>query len=453
MVENLKIGFEIHAQMATRQKLYCDCPTDYAIARPNENTCAVCTGLPGNKPMPVNEEAVYNAIELALLFNSNILKGSEIRVQRKHYEYPDLPNGYQKTSTPVARGGEFMGVRIDELHLEDDPGRYDLAKGKVDYNRCGIPLVEIVTHPDMKSPEQARKLWDELSDLIQYTGRFRTETGAMRADTNVSIRNVERVEVKNVNSSSGVYYAILYEIKRQEKAWRRKQPIKRETRGFVDDKMITVSLRTKETFADYRYIPDPDIPPIVINDGMIDAVRARMKPNPFEVTCRYVGLGLTEETAKAIAFDTTLTGFFEQASTEAPPREVAKWLAGDVRKHLKQKGVVIAETKLTPDALAKIINSVREKEIPAYEGKDVLRRVIYEGGDVTSYLGKVVVTQDKGALNRLVIQVIQDNPDTVRDIKAGNEGAINYLMGQVRKKSKAADPSTVLDILREKLNK
>ena len=229
---SVKIGLEIHVPLNTGQKLFCDCPTDYYdIDTPNVNICPVCTGMPGAKPWAVNAGAVETAVMVAKLLNCKVA-GKKAYVKRKHYNYPDLPSGYQRTSEPVGVDGELAGVGIWEVHFEEDPGRYDLASGRVDYNRSGVPLIEIVTAPDMKSPDEVRSFLKELLNLLKYTKRVVEVGGVMRADVNISIEGGNRVEIKNINSIKGAYKAISYEIIRQSNLRSRGGTVIQETRGF-----------------------------------------------------------------------------------------------------------------------------------------------------------------------------------------------------------------------------
>jgi len=249
----MKCGLEIHVQIDTKSKLFCNCSTNYLDAEPNTNVCPVCLGLPGAKPLPPNKKAIEVAIMVAKMLDCKIIVDKDIYFQRKHYDYPDLPSGYQRTSTPIGVDGEFMGIGIAEVHLEEDPGQYNPSLGIVDYNRSGTPLIEIVTKPDIKSPEEAREFLKQLMMLFRYLGCLRGE-GTMRADVNISINYMgvqgNRVEVKNVNSIRGVYKVLKYEIIRQKNIIKRGGEIKRETRAFLESQMITKAMRSKETAED-----------------------------------------------------------------------------------------------------------------------------------------------------------------------------------------------------------
>jgi aspartyl-tRNA(Asn)/glutamyl-tRNA(Gln) amidotransferase subunit B len=448
----LKIGFEIHAQVNTKQKLYCDCPTDYQKAEPNRNICPVCIGLPGNKPMPINKEALDTCIEIALMLVSDLVRQDNIYVQRKHYSYPDLPNGYQKTSTPVARGGSFLGVGIAEIHLEDDPGRYELSKGMVDYNRCGVPLIEIVTNPDIHSVDEARNFWNEMVKMLVHTGRIRSEPGTIRSDTNISMGG-ERVEIKNINSSAGVSHALQYEIKRQLKASRRGIEVRRETRGFLEDKMITTSLRTKETFADYRYIPDPDIPPIVINDEMVDAVKKGVKESPIQKRTRLVAqYKINEEQAKVLASDPELSKMFEDVSKKIEPSLAAGWLVKSVKRHLNEKSISLHDTHLSSDDMIDLLGAAGEKRVTVFAAEGILKKVIDGEHHVNYYLGKASPAVGEERLLGIIDDVVANNEQSVSDYKSGNKKALNYLVGEVMKENKGAvDPKLAIELLKKRI--
>lgn len=451
---DVKIGLEVHAQIDTKQKLYCDCPTDYFTAQPNRNTCPICLGLPGNKPMPPNRKAVDAAMEVALMLGAHILLNSKIYVQRKHYDYPDLPNGYQKTTTPIAEDGELCNVGIREIHLEDDPGRYDLLKGRVDYNRCGIPLVEIITEPDIKSAQEARNFWNELTKLLEYTEKMRTEPGTIRADTNVSVKGGERVEVKNINSATGIRHAIAYEIKRQNKVLRRKRKVRRETRGFLEDKMITTTLRTKETFADYRYIPDPDIPPIIITERWLREIQKCVKETPIAKRERFISVyGISGEQAGVLASNLRLANFYEEVAKRVEPQYTAGWITVDLKGILNEKNMKLEDTKITPERMGELLHSVYNKKIPRHIGKNILRKMTEEDVSIEDYVKKFEFKK-KIDIEKIISSTIVDNPEVVNAYKAGKKETVDFLVGQIMKKTEGkVDPEKVNQMIREKLSK
>ena len=279
-------GLEIHVQLETESKLFCDCPTNYQDAPANTNICPVCLNQPGAKPHPTNKKALENALMIALMLNCEIDQ-DVIYFMRKHYDYPDLPSGYQRTSIPIGINGELNGIRIREIHAEEDPGQYNPDRGFVNFNRSGIPLVEIVTEPDIKSPEEARNFLKELIRVLEYSGGARGE-GTMRADVNISINGGNRVEMKNINSIKGAYKALKFELVRQKNLMKRGVEVKQETRAYLESQMITVAMRLKEDADDYRFITDPDLPPMQISDETIQRISDTMPEAPHNKVKRFV---------------------------------------------------------------------------------------------------------------------------------------------------------------------
>ncbi|MEM3372585.1 MAG: Asp-tRNA(Asn)/Glu-tRNA(Gln) amidotransferase subunit GatB, partial [Candidatus Anstonellales archaeon] len=266
------IGLEIHLQLNTQSKLFCTCSTNYQ-KDPNTNICEICTSQPGSKPMAINKKAIEYVIKLAKALNAQVITDRKIYIQRKHYFYPDLPSNYQRTSLPIAVNGMLDNIRIREIHLEEDPGRYDIRTGLVEYNRCGNPLIEIVTEPDFKSAEQTKRFLEKLAILLDYLEITRREEGSMRVDANISLKGSNRVEIKNINSFRGVITALNYEITRQNTLLKQNLKVERETRHFDEGQGITIGSRKKETVDDYRYIPDPDLVPIVISKEMLEKIQ------------------------------------------------------------------------------------------------------------------------------------------------------------------------------------
>jgi len=452
---NIKIGFEVHQQIATKRKMYCDCPTNYQDVPPNTNVCPICTGMPGSKPLPPNERSVEAAIEIALMLGCKIAAGQIIYVQRKHYNYPDLPSGYQRTSLPIATGGELHGVHIREIHLEEDPGQYDPVAGNVDYNRSGVPLVEIVTEPDMKSPEDARKFLRALVRVLEYTGKVRSEAGgAMRTDVNISLEGGGRVEVKNVNSVKGAYRALKYEIIRQREKIKRGQAVTRETRAFLESQMVTVPMRTKETEEDYRYIPDPDIFPLVLNEKMIEAAQSRMAEPPHLREQRLVEkYKITHAAAEVIVSERELADLYEAVAGEVDPKLAATWFRTKLKKVLNYMKLQAADIAFTPTQLAALLQMVKKKRVTPEQGELVLRELAKKPTDPEELLLKLgLVPLKKSELQAAVIGAIEANPKAIEDYRAGKKGAMNFLVGKVIGLTKGrANPREVTDLLLEKL--
>ena len=449
------IGFEVHQQLATQRKLYCNCPTNYRDVPPNTNVCPICTGMPGSKPLPPNEQAVNSAIELALLLGCEINVNRPIYIQRKHYDYPDLPSGYQRTSLPIGVNGKLGNVRIREVHLEEDPGQYDPVLGTVDFNRSGIPLVEIVTEPDMHSPEEARKFLRELVRVLEYSGKVRPEAGgAMRVDTNISLEGGGRVEVKNINSIKGAYRAIKFEMIRQKAKLERGEIVTRETRAYLESQRITVPMRLKELEEDYRYIPDPDIFPLIIEPSRVEAIRASMPEAPHLRERRLVEqFGIDPAAASVITSERELADLFEEVAKQVSPELTASWFRTKLKKVLNFMGLRAAEVKFTPAQLAKLLRMVERKEVTPEQGEMILRELVKRATDpaqLARELGFVGLKAEE--LEAAIDEVLKTNQKAVKDFLAGKPEALHFLAGQVMKLTRGrADPRKVVNRLRLKL--
>jgi len=452
---NLKIGLEIHEQISTSTKLYCKCRTNYRDAEPNTNICEVCTGMPGAKPTPINQAALDAVVKIALLLNCEIVK-EQIYVQRKHYDYPDLPNGYQRTSLPIGINGNLNGIGIWEVHLEEDPGKYDPVTGKVDYNRCGIPLVEIVTAPDMTSPEQAKEFLRELVKILDYSSVARLEGGTMRADTNISLEGGSRVEIKNINSVRGAYKAILFEIARQKNLMQKGKAVKRETRAFLESQMITVAMRTKEEADDYRYIPDPDVMPVLITRQKIEEIRAALPETPQMKEARLMKeYALSHEEAKVIAGEIELSDAFEIIATQVDPKFASNWIKRELMRVLEYNNLTFAQSRIKPEHLIELLKMMQQNEITVKTAQKVMEVLA-----TTPKAPKEIVKElelhgieEEDAVEKAVQEVIKENKQAVDDYLAGREKALNYLVGQVMKKTRGkAQPDAVLAILARKID-
>ncbi|MBN2250802.1 MAG: Asp-tRNA(Asn)/Glu-tRNA(Gln) amidotransferase subunit GatB [Candidatus Altiarchaeota archaeon] len=449
----VRIGLEIHVPLNTRQKLFCDCPTDYYVMEePNVNVCPVCTGMPGAKPWPINERVIESAVMVAKLLNCTVA-GKKAFVKRKHYDYPDLPSGYQRTSEPIGVEGELAGVGIWEVHFEEDPGRYDLASGRVDYNRSGVPLIEIVTAPDMKSPDDVRAFLKELVNLLKYTGRIIEVGGVMRADVNISLEGGARVEIKNINSVKGAYKAISYEIIRQTNLQKRGGTVVQETRGFNEKSMITTAMRVKETADDYRYIPDPDIPPLEFKESYVEGIA--LPETPQTRRGRLIELyWIPENYAQILVKDKSLADLFEEIAPETDPLLAADWMCREVLRQLNYRGIELGESMLSGKILIELFTMLKDGTVTENTGKKLLERVIDSGESPKGIvekdgLGKV---SEADELSRVAGKVLAENSQAAEDYRAGKKEALNYLMGQVMKEMRGrADSGVVIRILEEKL--
>ncbi|HHQ45136.1 MAG TPA: Asp-tRNA(Asn)/Glu-tRNA(Gln) amidotransferase subunit GatB [Candidatus Altiarchaeales archaeon] len=450
---DVMIGLEIHVPLKTSQKLFCKCPTNYyEVEEPNTNTCPVCTGLPGSKPAPINEEAVKTALMVARLLDCKIVY-ENIFVKRKHYNYPDLPSGYQRTSEPFGVGGNLDGVGIWEIHMEEDPGRYDLKTGRVDYNRSGVPLIEIVSAPDMKTPEQAREFLKSLLGLLGYTERIIDVGGVLRADVNISIRGGAKVEIKNINSVTGAFKALKYEIIRQKNMMARGAQVTQETRMFDEANMITRSMRVKETADDYRYIPDPDIPPITFEKNFVESIM--LPETPQTRMKKLVESGVRQDYAKTMVRDKSIVNMYEEASKKTEPALAAMWICEEVLKQLNYRGIRLTESKLNLEILADLLNLFESGKITDNTAKKILERIV-DSGEKPSVivekegLGKV---SDEGALESAVDEILSENKKAVEDFRGGEKSALNFLVGQVMKQMKGrAEHKSVIKLITEKIN-
>jgi aspartyl-tRNA(Asn)/glutamyl-tRNA(Gln) amidotransferase subunit B len=450
---NVKIGLEIHVPLKTQQKLFCTCRTDYyETPEPNLNTCPVCTGSPGSKPHPLNEYAVETAVMIARLLNCEVVK-ENIFVKRKHYDYPDLPSGYQRTSEPIGKDGRLNDISIWEVHLEEDPGRYDLETGRVDYNRSGVPLIEIVTAPDLKTAEDARNFLKEVVYLLKYTERVVEAGGVMRADVNISIEGGAKVEIKNINSVRGAFKAIGFEIIRQKGLMQRGGTVKQETRGFNEKTLITTSMRLKETAADYRYIPDPDIPPLMLDAAFIDRIPLPETPQSRRqrIIERY---RIPENYAQTLVKDKDIADLFEKVAMNVNAQTAAMWICREVLAQLNYRGVEYSESRLNDAIVGELLTLVESSTITELVGKKLLERVIDSGESPRMLvsqegLGKV---SEAGQLATVVEEVIKENQQAAADYKAGRQEALNFLMGGVMKRMQGrADFTVVRELLKRKL--
>ncbi|WP_456418894.1 Asp-tRNA(Asn)/Glu-tRNA(Gln) amidotransferase subunit GatB [Methanocaldococcus infernus] len=460
----MKCGLEIHVQIDTKSKLFCSCPTNYLDVEPNTNVCPICLGLPGAKPMAPNKRAVEIAIMVARMLGCKIITDKEIYFQRKHYDYPDLPSGYQRTSTPIGVDGEFLGIGIEEVHLEEDPGQYNPSLGLVDYNRSGTPLIEIVTKPDIKSPEEARAFLKNLMTLFRYLGSLRGE-GTMRADVNISINYMgvqgERVEVKNINSIKGVYKVLKYELIRQKNIIKRGGKVKRETRAFLESQMITKSMRAKETAEDYRYIPDPDIQPIIITEDWLRKIEEEMPETPLEKKKRFIEeYGVNEKDAEVLVSDLDMAELFEKVVKALGKEDVdlaVTWIRNELRRSLQYHKVDLYESGIKPEHMVELIKLIKDEVISQKIAKDLVDELVINRGkktpkEIVEEKGLKVI-KDTNFLEKAVEEAIKNNPKAVEDYLSGKKEALNFLMGQVMKITKGrAEPRKVIELLKKKLD-
>lgn len=446
----MKCGLEIHVQLETKSKLFCNCPTNYKEAPANTNICPVCLNQPGAKPLPTNEKAIENALMISLMLNCKIEKDIAY-FMRKHYDYPDLPSGYQRTSVPIGYEGELNGVRIREIHMEEDPGQYKPDKGTVDFNRSGIPLIEIVTEPDMHSPEEARNFLKQLIRILEYSGGARGE-GTMRADVNVSIEGGNRVEMKNINSIKGAYRALKYEVVRQKNNMKRGIEIKQETRAYLESQMITVGMRSKENADDYRFIPDPDLPPMQIYDNQVEEIAETMPEAPYNKAKRFVSeYGLDNETATVLTSELDLADAYEVVAKEINPEYAGLWMRDELKRVLTYNKIDFSESGISTEDIIEILKLLTNKEITVKAGKRIVEQMPNNEKspkEIGEELGLMGIVEEDAVLNAAQ-QAIEENPKAVNDYKEGQKASINFLVGQVMRLTKGkADPGETVKILK-----
>lgn len=472
----MMIGLEVHVELLTRTKMFCRCSTRFGDP-PNTNVCPVCLGLPGSLPRP-NREAVRLAVRAALALNCQVNLSS--RFDRKNYFYPDLPKGYQisQYDEPLATGGYIeieeprKRIRIRRLHIEEDAGKSmhagdDITAASyslVDFNRSGVPLIEIVSEPDMRSPEEARQYLEKLQRILQFArvSDVKMEEGSMRVDCNVSVRpkgsDVPGVpcELKNLSSFRAVVKALSYEFERQVGLLEKGEKVVRETRHWDESKEVTAVLRAKETSEDYRYFPDPDLPRLELSPEFVDEVRNSMPELPDQIVSRYVeNMGLPRYDANVLTSSPALAEFFDKCvELGAEPKTASNWIMGDLLGYMKAKGIPYEKIPLEPRSLVEMLVLIKDGVISGKIAKDILVKMIETGKDPRTIVKEEGLEQisDEESLARVVEQVIANNPSVVEEIKAGKEKAIAFLVGQVMKMTKGkANPAKVNIILKDKL--
>ena len=472
------IGLEVHVQLLTRTKIFCGCSTRFGDP-PNTNVCPVCLGLPGTLPV-LNKRAVEMAIRAALALNCTVHDHS--RFARKNYFYPDLPKGYQisQYELPLATGGWLevkvgnakKRIGITRLHLEEDAAKnlhegfsQSATKAYIDYNRCGTPLSEIVSEPDMRTAEEAYAYLTALRQIMLYTGVSdgNMEEGSLRCDANVSVRTRgskefgTKVEVKNLNSFRYLQRALEYEIERHISVLESGGRLSQETRLWNQAEGHTVSMRSKEKAHDYRYFPEPDLLPVHISEAWREEVRRTLPELPETKRARFVtAYGITPYDAEVLTSTRALADYFESVfKAGAPGKAAANWMQTELLRGLKDSGKEITASPVSPAALAELVNLVESGKITAAIGKKVFA-TMFESGRTAA---EIVAAEGLGAqvsdaaIEQAAREVIAKNPDNVAKFKSGNEGVFKFFVGQVMKATRGqANPQAVNDILRKLLS-
>lgn len=454
----VKIGLEIHGYIVSREKLFCKCAANYKKgAKPNTNICPVCTGYPGSKPMLPNEESLKKIIAIALMLGCKVSE-QYLKWQRKHYDWPDLPKGYQDTisgaySVPVGENGDFLGIRIREVHLEEDPAKWDPQTGYVDYNRCGLPLVEIVTEPDFKSSQEVKEWLKKLITTLSYIKALEKDAG-IKADVNVSTSG-ERVEVKNVNSFESIVKTIEYEIKRQEDETNKGNKIKIETRAFDDKKNITIKMREKEEQADYRFIPDPDLPVIMIKREQANEIEKNLPEKPHEKTERFVKEhSIEKEIAQILSSNREIAEFYEKILDFGINKKLASyWVVIELIRVLNWNKKLLEDVDIKPEHFAELLKLVQEEKITETVAKKMLNDFIPSSFSPAEKLKHIEKITDSQEIEGICKEIIKKNAKAVQDFKAGELKALDFLIGQVMAATRGrADSKMTREILQKILN-
>ena len=457
------IGLEVHVQLKTATKIFCGCPTTFG-ASPNSQTCPVCLGLPGALPV-LNRWALEFGLKVALALNCQIQP--TLKFDRKNYFYPDLPKNFQisQYDLPLSYDGRLEGVRIRRAHLEEDAGKLIHKEGErtslVDYNRTGVPLLEIVSEPDLHSPEEAYRYLQTLKQVIEYleVSDCDMEKGSLRCDANVSLKAAGssalgvKVEIKNLNSFKFVRAALAYEIARQTEALAAGQRVIQETRLWDDGQGVTVPMRSKEYAHDYRYFPEPDLVPFSLTREEIEAVRRQLPELPASRTRRFIEQhGLSAYDAGVLTSEKRLADYFEQAvQAGGAPKAVANWIQGDLLAQCRARHVTIEALGLPPAHLAALVRLIEQKAVTSRMAKDLLPKMLETGEPPEPLMRRLGLAQvtDSAALREAALAIIQANPKAVGDYRQGKGQALKFLVGQLMAKTQGqANPESAHEILR-----
>ena len=479
------IGLETHCQLSTKSKIFCKCSTEFA-SPPNTNVCPICLGYPGVLPV-LNQEVLASAVKLGLALNAKITQYSKF--DRKQYFYPDLPKNYQisQYDLPIVEKGHLdielvdkktgeitrKTIGITRLHMEEDAGKLvhagsDRLSGSthslVDYNRAGVPLLEIVSEPDLRSGVEAAEYAQELRRIVRYLGigDGNMQEGSLRCDVNISIRPVgqekfgTKVEIKNINSFSAIQRSIEYEIERQREAIEQGETIRQETRLWEEGSQRTISMRSKEGASDYRYFPEPDLPPFEVSNEYLSNSQATIPELPAQKRLRYQSeFNLSAYDARVLVDEREVAEYFEAALvTGASAKLVANWITQDIAAYLNNHKIGISELSLKPENLAELVILIEKGTLSNKIGKDILPELISTGGSVKAIIEKkgLIQISDPEAIEKIVSEVIAAHPEEVEKYRAGKTSLKGFFVGQVMKKSGGkADPKLTSQIIDQKL--
>lgn len=465
------IGLEVHAELLTRSKMFCGCEVvDSITAKPNRYICPVCTGQPGALPV-LNKKAVELAVRVGLALGCEI--HTESIFARKNYFYPDLPKGYQisQYDQPLATNGRIQietetgmkDIRIRRVHLEEDTGKLSHADGFsfIDYNRSGVPLLEIVTEPDMCSPEEVRAYATKLHAILRYldVNSGDMEKGVIRFEANVSVRETgsdqfnTRTEIKNLNSFRALVQGTEYEIKRQSEIYARGSTVEQETLGFNETTGKTYSQRGKESAHDYRYFPEPDLPPLVLDPSWIVSIRASLPELPEARTRRFIEqYELKPQDARLLTAEKALADYFEAVASKSrsSAKTVSSWIAGEFLRYMNDRNIDMMNIPVPAGDLATLIDMVTDKTISGNSGKVVLSEMFQNGGKPEEIVKEKNLAQvsDEGFIQETITKILTDNPKEVQQYLAGKETLLQWFMGQIARATRGkADPAVARELL------
>lgn len=468
----LVCGLEVHTELATKSKIFCSCTTAFG-GEPNTHVCEICSGMPGTLPV-VNEKVVQYAIKTGLATNCTITQYNKF--DRKNYFYPDLPKAYQISQLylPICRNGwveihdskngGMKKVRIKEIHMEEDAGKlvHDAYSDStlVDFNRCGVPLLEIVSEPDIASPDEAVEYVEKLREILQFIGASdcKMQEGSLRADVNVSVRPAgaqefgTRTEMKNINTFKGIHRAIEHESARQIDLLEDGKSVTQETRRWDDTRGISYAMRSKEDAQDYKYFPEPDLPPLLISDATIDLMRSGLPELPAAKKARYMEeYGLSQKDTDNICSSVYLVRVFEKtAEVTGDAKESAKWVLGELMKLLNDTSTLPENMHFAPESLGKVILMLKDGKISRDSAKKTFEAVFTDDVDPEAYVkdNNMGLMNDTGAIRDAVAEVLANNEKAVNEYKGGKEASFNYLIGQsmraLRGKAPAAEVTKIL---------
>ncbi len=470
------IGLEVHAELSTDTKIYCSCANEFG-GDTNTHCCPICTGMPGTLPV-LNKKVVDYGIKAGLATNCSITK--EGKQDRKNYFYPDLPKAYQTSQfdLPLCTNG-YIDITVDgkkkrigitRIHIEEDAGKlfHEAVAGNtlVDFNRCGVPLIEIVSEPDMRTPEEAKEYLENLKAILEYTGvsDCKMQEGSLRCDINVSVRPVgqkefgTRTEMKNVGSFSGAMRAIEYESKRQIEEIEKGNKIIQETRRWDDANGVSIAMRSKEEAQDYRYFPEPDLVPIIVDDEWIERIRASIPELPAQRKEKYINIGgLTEYDAGQITLSIHLADYLDKCmECGANGKAASNWILSDISRLLNENNMEPSQIPVPAEYLVKMLELIDKGTISNNQGKKVIEELFVNPRDPEIIIKEkgLVQISDESALLKIVVEIIDNNPQSVADYKGGKDRAIGFLVGQTMRATKGqGNPQILNKLIKEELDR